>query len=156
MEKTLIVSKIKNGIVIDHIPAGKALKVLKVLGLRGPEGYRISLVMNVESKKLGRKDIVKIENKYLSRQELSLVALIAPSATINVIKDYEVVEKYKVTLPDMIAGLIKCPNPTCISRKRNEPITSKFYVLKKEKIMLECYYCGTMISGEEIEKYITI
>ncbi|MCD6301180.1 MAG: aspartate carbamoyltransferase regulatory subunit [Staphylothermus sp.] len=156
MEKTLIVSKIKNGIVIDHIPAGKALNVLKVLGLRGTEGYRISLVMNVESKKLGRKDIVKIENKYLSKQELNLIALIAPTATINVIKDYEVVEKYKVSLPNVVTGLIKCPNPTCISRKQNEPVTSKFYVLKSDKIVLECHYCGTMINGEEVEKYITI
>jgi len=91
--KELIVSKIRDGIVIDHIPVGRALMVLRVLRLRGGEG-RIALVMNVESRRLGRKDIVKIEGKELGDDELNLISLIAPTATINVIKDYAVVKKF--------------------------------------------------------------
>ncbi len=154
MKNSLIVAKIKNGTVIDHIPAGKALKVLKILGISGEEGYRVAIVMNVESKKIGKKDIVKIENKYLSKQELDLIALVAPVATINVIKDYNVVEKYKVTLPSTIKGLIKCPNPTCISRKHNEVAVSEFIVKNVNPVILECMYCKTRVYGEEIEKYL--
>lgn len=154
MKKKLIVSKIRNGIVIDHIPAGRALKVLKILGITGDEGLRVALVMNVESKKYGKKDIVKIEEKFLSLKELSLISLIAPTATINVIKEYEVVEKYDIKLPSEIKGLLKCPNPSCISRKRNEPIKSSFKLKSTNPIMLECQYCGYIMSGDEIEKYI--
>ncbi|ADI31357.1 aspartate carbamoyltransferase regulatory subunit [Staphylothermus hellenicus] len=154
MEEKLVVTKIRNGIVIDHIPAGKALKVLKVLGITGSEGLRVALVMNVESRKLGRKDIVKIEEKYLSMKELSLIALIAPTATINIIKEYKVVEKQKVKPPSIVKGLIKCPNPTCISRKKNEPIKSLFKLKSTNPIMLECQYCGYVLRGDEIEDYI--
>jgi len=154
VEKQLIVSKIKEGIVIDHIPAGKALKVLKILGIEGKEGYRVAMVMNVESRKLGKKDIVKIEGKFLSKKELDLISLIAPTATVNIVKNYEVVQKYKVELPEKIKGVIKCPNPNCITNRPREIAQPEFILRKKEPVKLECAYCGTVIKGEEIEKHL--
>ncbi|RLG79497.1 MAG: aspartate carbamoyltransferase regulatory subunit [Thermoprotei archaeon] len=154
-EKKLLVSKIRDGTVIDHIPAGKALEVLRILGLTGKEGYRIALVMNVDSGKLGRKDIVKIEEKWLSRKEVDLIALIAPTATINIVKDYRVVSKYKVSIPDEIVDAIKCPNPTCISRRSGEVARSRFILRSRDPVLLECYYCGTVVRGDEVEKYVT-
>lgn len=148
--RRLLVSKIRNGTVIDHIPAGMALTVLRILGVTGSEGNRVALVMNVESGKLGRKDIVKIEDRWLSEDEANLIALIAPTATINIIKDYEVVWKRRVRLPSRIKGLIKCPNPTCISNRNGEPVTSSFTLVSRSPVLLKCDYCDTMISVDEL------
>ncbi|NPA96112.1 MAG: aspartate carbamoyltransferase regulatory subunit [Crenarchaeota archaeon] len=149
-EATLTVSKIRFGTVIDHIPSGRALNVLKVLGIRGREGYRIAVLMNVESKKLGRKDIVKIEGKILMPEEVSVIALIAPTATINIVKDFRVVEKRRVEVPDRIEGLLRCPNPTCITNKEREPIRTKFRLVSRNPLVLQCEYCGTMVSEKDI------
>ena len=137
-EKELIVSKIRNGTVIDHIPAGTALQVLNILGITGREGYRVALVMNVDSKKLGKKDIVKVENRELKSEEVNKIALIAPTATINIIRDYKVIEKVKVRLPDMIENIIKCPNPICVSNLPREPLKPRFKVVKRTPIKLKC------------------
>ncbi len=144
--RELIVSKIKDGTVIDHIPAGKAFEVLKVLGITGKEGIRIAVVVNVESSKLGRKDIVKIENRFLSKEETDIVALIAPTATINIIKNFEVVEKRKVSIPKYISKLIKCPNKTCITR--HEGIETTFETLDSS-LRVKCIYCGIELSYTE-------
>jgi len=153
-EKELLVSKIRDGTVIDHISAGKALKVLRILGITGGEGFRVAIVMNADSRKLGRKDIIKLENKYLSKKEVDLIALVAPTATINIIRDYDVVEKYNDSLPEEITGLIKCPNPNCITRKPREVALSRFRLLRKEPVVLECCYCGARVPGEDVEKYL--
>ena len=153
-EESLIIRKIRNGIVIDHIPAGRALTVLKVLGLTGKEGYRIALVMNVESKKLGRKDIVKIEDKELSRDELNIISLIAPTATINVIREYEVKHKFKVEVPQVIENVFKCRNPRCITNQPREPIKPRFVLVSKDPLILKCDYCGTYHTIEDIEKQL--
>ncbi len=150
-EERLTVSKIRSGTVIDHIPAGKALQVLKILGITGSEGYRTAVLMNVESRKLGRKDIVKIEHKKLGGDETNLVALIAPTATINIVEDYEIVEKRRVRLPERIRRLIRCPNPTCITRSSREDLVSSFKLVSRDPVVLQCEYCGTMIRGEELE-----
>ncbi len=146
----LIVRKIREGTVIDHIPAGRALAVLRILGITGREGYRVALVMNVESKKLGKKDIVKVENRMLSPKETNLIALIAPTATINIVRDYRVVEKRQVVLPDEITGLLKCKNPTCITRKHGEPIKTRFRVISRHPIRLKCVYCGEVLEEDDI------
>jgi len=148
-KKELIVSKIRNGTVIDHIPAGKALTVLKLLGITGREGNVVAIVMNVESRKLGKKDIVKIENRELTPKETDMIALIAPTATINIIKDFVVVEKRRVIVPKLIKGLLKCPNPTCITRA--EPIESTFETISVNPLILRCIYCGGELKGEDIE-----
>jgi len=155
-QEKLIVSKIKKGIVIDHIPAGKALKVLKILGITGYTDYRLAIVMNVPSNKLGMKDIIKIENRILDKRELELISLVAPTATINIIEDYKVIEKYKVKLPRVIKGVLKCPNPMCITNKPDEVAETIFVLRKLDPVVLECKYCGTLIKGDEIEHNLSI
>lgn len=142
---SLTVSKIRYGTVIDHIPAGKALEVLKLLGITGKEGIRLALLMNVESRKLGRKDVIKVEGKLLETKELNLVALVAPTATINVVEDFEVKKKFRVSVPDVVEDLLRCPNATCITNKEREPIKSKHRKISDRPLMFQCVYCGTIL-----------
>ena len=137
--KELKVQPIKNGTVIDHITAGNAVKVLHILGIPKISSYIVSVAMNVNSK-YGKKDIVKVENRELDAHEVNKIALIAPKATINIIRDYEVAEKHRVQIPDEVIGIIRCSNPTCVSNSR-EPVKSRFIVLKKDPIQIKCYYC---------------
>ncbi len=148
--KELLVRRIKEGTVIDHIPAGRALMVLRILGITGREGYTVAAVMNVESRKLGRKDIVKIEGRYMAPEEIDKIALVAPTATINIVRDYEIVEKRRVEAPEHLRGIIKCTNPTCITRKPREPVTPLFRRVPGPGIRYQCLYCGTIIEEEEI------
>ncbi|MEM1514738.1 MAG: aspartate carbamoyltransferase regulatory subunit [Candidatus Bathyarchaeia archaeon] len=150
-KKTLRVSKIKNGTVIDHITRGHALNVIKILGIDGRSGV-ITIAMNVSSQKLGVKDIVKIENRELKPEEVDKIALIAPHATINIIRNYRIVEKQRVKLPQIIHGIVKCVNPTCISNSENEPVKSIFYVESEEPLKLRCHYCGTIMEKEDVLK----
>jgi aspartate carbamoyltransferase regulatory subunit len=154
-EEGLYVRKIKEGTVIDHIPAGRALIVLKILGITGKEGLRVAVVMNVESSRLGVKDIVKIEGKYLNEEDVNKISLIAPTATVNVIHNYKVIKKFKVKPPETIEGIIRCPNPTCITRKSREPIRPKFKLVQTNPIKLQCVYCGSYITEEEVVEQLT-
>jgi aspartate carbamoyltransferase regulatory subunit len=142
MSRELIVSKIENGTVIDHIPAGRALAVLRVLGITGKEGMRVALVMNVESSKLGKKDIIKIEGRELTPEEVNIISAVAPTATINIIRNFEVVKKFKVSPPEVIKGRFKCKNPTCITNAPREPVEPTFYLVRKEPPLFVCAYCG--------------
>ncbi len=155
MEQKLKIDKIRDGTVIDHIPAGKALIVLKILGISGKESNIITVAMNVKSKKFGKKDIIKIENRELTMEEVNKIALIAPSATINIIRNFNVVEKRKVKVPKTIYNLIKCPNPRCISNKENEPITPIFHLKSESPLTLICNYCGEIIPSDWIVKSLT-
>lgn len=150
MSEGMLVRKIKSGTVIDHIPAGRALMVLRILGITGREGYRLAVVMNVESKKLGRKDIVKIEDRFMEGEEVDKIALVAPTATINIIRDYKIVEKRKVSAPRLLEGILRCTNPTCITRKEREPVTPRFRLVEGKKLRYQCLYCGTIIEEDEI------
>lgn len=146
----LIVQRIREGIVIDHIPSGQALNVLKILGIKGGEGYRVAMVMNVDSRKLGKKDIVKVEGRELSLAEVDKIALVAPEATINTVRKYRVEKKVKVRLPDKIEGILMCTNPNCISNKPREPVMPSFKVLSRTPTLLICEYCGNYISHDEV------
>jgi aspartate carbamoyltransferase regulatory subunit len=137
--KELKVTPIKNGSVIDHITPGMALKVLHVLKIPRFTTSVVSVVMNVKSKH-GPKDIVKVENRELDTSEVNKIALIAPKATINIIRDYEVVAKHQVEIPDEIVGIVKCSNPTCVSNSK-EPVKSRFIVTSKDPPVIKCYYC---------------
>ncbi len=150
MSEGLLVSKIREGTVIDHIPAGRALQVLRILGITGREGNRIAIVMNVDSRKLGRKDIVKVEGRFLSPIEYSKIALAAPTATVNIIRDYRVAEKHRVEPPEEVEGLLKCVNPTCISRKPGEPVVSRFRRIPAKRLRYQCVYCGSILDEEDI------
>ena len=137
--KELKVTPIKDGTVIDHITPGRALKVLRILKIPESTSSVVSVAMNV-SGKMGKKDIVKVENRELDPKELDKIALIAPKATINIIRDYEVIKKHKVVLPNEVIGIAKCSNPTCISNAR-EPVESRFHVISKDPPRIKCYYC---------------
>ncbi|MHA1265144.1 MAG: aspartate carbamoyltransferase regulatory subunit [Candidatus Helarchaeota archaeon] len=148
-EKSLRVRKIKNGTVIDHISPGNALNVLKIVGITGKEGMIISIAMNVQSSKSTLKDVVKIENKELAPEEINRIALISPNATINIIRNYEVVQKNKVVLEEKIEGVIKCMNPNCITNS-NEPVNSLFKIEQTHPISLRCVYCERTLEYPDI------
>ena len=139
MKKELKIPRIKDGTVIDHITAGNAIKVLHILGIPKTSTFVVSVAMNVKSR-MGKKDIVKVENREIDPKEVDKIALIAPKATINIIRDYEVAEKYPVKLPDEIVGIVSCSNPTCVSNSR-EPVKSRFKVVCKDPLRIICYYC---------------
>ncbi|MCC7554156.1 MAG: aspartate carbamoyltransferase regulatory subunit [Methanobacteriaceae archaeon] len=148
----LKIKPIKNGTVIDHITANKSLHVLKILNLPNKENKNITIAMNVSSNEIKRKDILKIENRELKSSELDQVALIAPKSTINIIRDYNIVKKEKISLKDEINSIIKCINNKCITNNENEPINSKFQIISKAPIIARCYYCDKLISKDEINK----
>jgi aspartate carbamoyltransferase regulatory subunit len=148
-KKTLRVSKIKNGTVIDHITSGHALDIAKILGITDRRAGVVTIAMNVPSKRLGRKDMVKIEGRVLATSEVDKIALLAPHATINIVKDYKVVEKQRAKLPDTIKGIVKCDNPACVSNS-NEPVQTKFYVEKEEPLRLKCHYCGHIMEKADV------
>jgi aspartate carbamoyltransferase regulatory subunit len=139
MKKELKIPLIKDGTVIDHITAGNAVKVLHILGIPISSSSVVSVAMNVKSK-FGKKDIVKVENREIDPQEVDKIALIAPKATINIIRNYEVAKKHKVELPNEIIGIVRCSNPTCVSNA-NEPVKSRFKVIKKDPPRIKCYFC---------------
>ncbi|MBS7607368.1 MAG: aspartate carbamoyltransferase regulatory subunit [Candidatus Bathyarchaeia archaeon] len=149
-KRTLRVSKIKDGTVIDHITKGHALNVIKILGIDGRSDGVVTIAMNVPSRKLGVKDIVKIEGRELNPEEVDKIALIAPHATINIIRNYRVVEKQRVKLPSIIQGIIKCTNPPCISNSESEPVKPIFYVESEEPLRLRCHYCGHIMGKEDV------
>jgi aspartate carbamoyltransferase regulatory subunit len=138
------VSKIESGTVIDHITSGQALNVLAILGINGSGGDVVSVGINVPSDRLGRKDVVKVEGRELSQPELDVLSLIAPAATINIIRGYEVVDKQRVEPPAQVSGVLGCPNPSCITTE-DEPVDSRFEVLDDG---LRCVYCDTIIRDD--------
>ena len=152
MKTELKIKAIENGTVIDHITANKALHILKILGLPDEDVINVTVAMNVFSRETGQKDIVKIENREIDHEELNQIALIAPKATINIIRDYEVVKKDKIILPNEITSIIKCTNNKCITNYENEPITSKFKVIETQPPVLRCHYCEKILKNEDIEK----
>ena len=150
-DRQLRVSKIESGTVIDHVTGGQALNVLALLGIDGSSGEAVSVVMNVPSDRLGRKDVLKIENRELSDAELDVLSLIAPEATINIIREYEVIEKKRVERPDRVVGVLRCENRECITNA-NEPVDAKFEVLADG---VRCEYCGTIIR-EDLAEHLAI
>ncbi len=145
--KKLKVDAIKDGTVIDHIKAGKGLEVVKILEY-GKDDILL-IACNLNSKKIGKKDIIKIENKQLTEKEINSIALISPNASLVVIKDYKVVSKGKLQMPKSVENLIKCPNPKCISNI--EDIQSKFYIDQNKENGLKCHYCEKEYRVEDVE-----
>jgi len=150
-DRAMRVSKIESGTVIDHIAGGQALNVLAILGIDGTGGEVVSVGMNVPSDRLGRKDVVKVEGRELSEGEVDVLSLVAPAATINIIRDYEVVEKHRVHRPEEIFGVFECPNRNCISTE-DEPVESHFEVLEDG---VRCVYCDTIVR-EDLPAHILV
>ncbi len=145
--KTIKVNAIKNGTVIDHIAAGKILKVIDILNLTGDNSVMVG--MNLASNKIGKKDIIKIENRELSKDEVNSIALIAPSATLIIINDFEVINKTSLDMPDYIEEHIICPNPKCITN--SEEIPSKYYINNVETATARCLYCEKKYLVEDLK-----
>ena len=132
------VAAIKNGTVIDHIPAQKTYQVANLLELQTLD-TPVTIGYNYPSKKIGRKGIIKVSDKFFTNEEISRLSVVAPNVVLNVIKDYEVVEKKKVETPDELRGIVKCNNPKCITN--NEPMQTVFNIVDKEHGILKCRYC---------------
>jgi aspartate carbamoyltransferase regulatory subunit len=144
--KELKVQPIRNGTVIDHIAPGMALKVLHVLNIPQPgQTSTVTAAINVPSKAMGRKDIVKVEDRELDTHEVNKISLLAPSASINIIREYEVAEKRHVELPDIVEGIVRCSNPNC-NTNAAEPVRSAFKVTSKNPPRLQCGYCDRTIA----------
>ncbi|EKO3435339.1 aspartate carbamoyltransferase regulatory subunit [Vibrio fluvialis] len=145
-ENQLQVEAIRNGSVIDHIPANLGIKILSLFKLH-ETNQRITIGLNLPSSALGHKDLIKIENIYLSKEQANQLALYAPNATVNQIEEYQVANKLTLTLPERIDGVFACPNSNCISH--GEPVSSRFRViLKQENVQLKCHYCEKVFSRE--------
>ncbi len=146
-KKELAVAALCNGTVIDHIPSNQLFKAVDLLGLTDID-KSVTIGYNLESKRLGKKGIIKVADTIFPQNVLNRIAIIAPSAVINRIENYEVVSKQPVILPDEIVDLVRCNNPKCITR--NEPMKSRFMVLDKESVVLKCRYCSHEVSGDSI------
>jgi len=154
--RELLIRAIKNGIVIDHIPSEKVFAIVEILKLK-EYSERITVATNMPSSSLGRKGIIKIEEKILEEKELNNISLLAPNVTINIIDNYEVVEKSKLDKLDKVVGLMKCDNPKCISNHEN--IETKFIRVEEdlnennleEKTKYKCFYCEKIILEDEIQ-----
>ena len=135
------VTAIKNGTVIDHIPSGQALKVLELLNLSGDTSVPVSLVMNVPSKKMGAKDIIKVEDRELTQSELDRLALVAPDSSIAIIRAYSVAEKLNVNLGDEVIKVVRCTFSNCITQNPREPLPHRLKVIRTAPLALRCHYC---------------
>ena len=146
--KQLSVSAIQNGTVIDHIPAKNLFKVIQILGLDSIDN-QITFGTNLDSKRLGHKAIIKISDVFFEDEDINRIALVAPNAKLNIIRDYEVVEKKVVKVPDSIIGIAKCMNPKCITNF--EPVITKFKVVAKKNVELKCHYCEKITNQENLQ-----
>ncbi|MBP5777796.1 MAG: aspartate carbamoyltransferase regulatory subunit [Prevotella sp.] len=131
----MLVAAIENGTVIDHIPSEKTYQVAQLLGLQNL-GTPVTIGYNLLSKKLGKKGIIKVADKFFTDEEISRLSVVAPNIVLNIIHDYEVIEKKTVVTPEEIKGIVKCNNPKCITN--NEPMTTHFHVANG---LLTCHYC---------------
>ena len=147
-DKRLSVSAIKEGTVIDHIPASALFKVVSILNLEKLDTM-ITIGNSLGSDKLGKKGIIKLSKVFFKDDDINKIALVAPSAKLNLIRDYEVVEKRVVEIPDEIIGIAKCVNPKCITN--NEAVTTRFEVVSKSEVKLKCHYCEKITSQKNIE-----
>lgn len=145
MKKELVVSAIENGTVIDHIPSNAVYQVIRLLGLDKYED-EVLIGTNLASKKLLRKGIIKIKNRYFTTQEINKIALVAPAATLIKIENYEVIDKREVEIPDHIESFVKCMNPKCVTN--NEVVPTRFNVVDKSELKLRCHYCEKITTKE--------
>lgn len=147
-KKELQVAAIENGTVIDHIPANRTYQVVKLLNLHALD-VQVTIGYNLPSSKIGKKGIIKISNKFFTDEEISKLSVVAPKVVLNMIKDYEVVEKKEVITPDELHGIVKCNNPKCITN--NEPMQTFFTVIDKNAGILKCHYCDMEQDIDQVE-----
>ncbi|MHA1725389.1 MAG: aspartate carbamoyltransferase regulatory subunit [Promethearchaeota archaeon] len=148
-EEKLRIERIKKGTVIDHVESGYALMILNLTGLDESPNL-MTIGVNVNSKKYGKKDIIKIENVFLTEMQMQQISILSPNATISLIEDYKVIEKKRVKLPKVIKKLIVCTNRTCITNSLEEPIDYEFNVLQEKPLRIQCVYCDRIYRLDEI------
>ena len=147
-KKERLVAAIENGTVIDHIPAEKTYQVVNLLSLQDLD-TPVTIGNNFRSRKVGKKGIIKVSDKFFTNEEISRLSVVAPKIVLNIIKDYEVVEKKTVETPDELRGIVKCNNPKCITN--NEPMDTIFNIVDKDKGVLKCHYCDTEQDISKVE-----
>ena len=147
MRKELQVAALENGTAIDHIPTAAVFKVVSLLQLQKLNN-RITIGNNLKSNKMGAKGIIKVSDKYFREDEINRIALVAPNVNLNIINNFEIIEKKNVELPDEIIEIVRCNNPKCITN--NEPMKTRFHVIDKVKVELQCHYCEVKIRKEEV------
>ena len=138
IRKELVVSAIENGTVIDHIPAKAVFRVVRILNLEDVD-TQVTVGFNLSSRKYGTKGIIKVSDKFFKTEDINKIALIAPMASLIIIKDFEVIEKRQVVIPDEIHKFVKCVNPNCITNKQH--VATRFKVIDKENLRLQCHFC---------------
>lgn len=147
-DRHLKVSAIRNGTVLDHIPSDKVFKVIEILGLSKSE-HPVTFGVNLDSRSMGSKGIIKISERFFCDEELNKIAILAPNASVNVIRDYEVVEKKVLTIPETICGIVRCINPVCVTNHENIPTKFKT-IVKGREIELLCAYCEKITGGRNL------
>ena len=147
-KKELQVAALENGTAIDHIPPSQLFKVAKLLGLENMDNT-ITIGNNFHSNKMGSKGMIKISDKFFCDEEINRISVVAPHVKLNIIRDYEVVEKREVRLPEELRGIVKCANPKCITN--NEPMPTLFHVVDKDNCVIKCHYCEKEQTREDIE-----
>lgn len=147
-KKELAVAALRNGTVIDHIPSSAVFRAVRILGLENLDSS-VTIGYNLESEKLGKKGIIKVADVEFPEQKLNRIAIIAPTAVVNIIRDFNVVEKRPVRLPETIVGIVKCANPKCITN--NEPMPTRFHVISRDPVTIRCHYCNHAVSGSAAE-----
>ena len=152
LESDLTVRRIKDGTVIDHIDQGKGIRVLEALEIDGKEGNVITIALNVPSGKSKKKDIIKVEDKYLEDDDTNKLAVIAPNSTVNIIKNYKVVQKRRVSLPNEIERIFRCSHPDCVTNS-TEHIESTMDVVDKSGLVLKCRYCSRVLDVNKLKYY---
>ncbi|MDR2475922.1 MAG: aspartate carbamoyltransferase regulatory subunit [Bacteroidales bacterium] len=148
IKKELQVAALENGMVIDHIPPEQLFKVVSLLHLEDVSS-RITIGNNLDSKRIGKKGIIKIADKFFEENEINRISLIAPASKLNIIRNYKVIEKKPISLPDNLINIVKCANPKCITN--NEPMETNFQVIDKQQVVIKCHYCERVLTKDEIE-----
>jgi len=147
----LSVAAIEQGTVIDHIAAGNAIKIIRILDLAADD-RQVTVGLNLASRSHGLKDLIKVSGKSLTKKEAASIAILAPEATVNIIKDFTITEKFPIEIPERAINIVVCPNPSCITN--HEPMSTDFHItVSKGMIHLRCHYCEKRYHQHEILQY---
>lgn len=144
----LQVAALENGTVIDHIPSSKIFEVISLLHLENVSSS-VTIGINLKSKKMGQKSILKIADRFFTDEELNQLSVVTPNVSLAIIRDFEVIEKKQVKMPEELIGIIKCDNHKCITN--NEPMRTHFHVLDKENGILQCRYCNREVTLNNVK-----
>lgn len=147
-KKELAVAALRNGTVIDHIPSSALFKAVRILGIENL-GTSVTIGYNLHSNKLGSKGIIKVADVEFDEATLNRIAIIAPTAVVNTIRNFEVAEKRQVSLPETLVDIVKCANPKCITN--NEPMRTRFHVVDTDPVVIRCHYCNHAVNGKDAE-----